>query len=426
MLRVEDNERITRVGPGTPMGTLMRRYWQPIAVTGELAENPVKAVRILGEDLTLYRDRSGTLGLVGQRCAHRRLDLRIGIPLERGLECPYHGWVYDETGQCIEQMAEDAEHKFKERVKIESYPVEELGGLVWAYLGPLPVPMIPHWFPLVQEGAWRQVGTTNVPCNWLQCMENSMDTVHTEYLHGHLWEYVLERKGITEGIKVDEVRRFVKHHKDIRFENFEHGFRKYRLIEGEDPTQAKGWVTGNPLVFPGFVLIGSPGRYEMQIRVPVDDENTWHLSYQVFLPGKWNPVPPQATVPAFDVPIELLPDYVLGQDMIAWPLQGSIMDRSKERLAESDKGLVMLRRMCLDQIEIVEQGGDPINTFRDTEKYQRIDLPIPDYFNPASYQAGSLVAVTTGYHCPWLNEVDEMMGKAAEAARAERDLVGSR
>jgi 5,5'-dehydrodivanillate O-demethylase len=102
------------------------------------------------------------------------------------------------------------------------------------------------------------------------------------------------------------------------------------------------------------------------------------------------------------------------------------MDRSQERLGESDRGLVMLRRLCMDQIDVVEAGGDPINTFRDPATNQRVDLPIPNYFNPAAYMKGSLVAVTTGTNCPWLDEVDEMMDKAAQAARAERESVGTR
>src|SRR5947209_7390180 len=307
MLKPEDNERLTRVGPGTPMGELMRRYWQPIAVTGELDKNPVKPVRILGENLTLYRSRSGELGLIAQRCAHRLVDLRCGMPTADGLKCPYHGWTYDASGQCIDQPAEAPEHRFKERVKLSAYPVQELGGLVWAYLGPQPAPLVPRWFPLVAENAFRQVGTTLIPCNWLQCQENSMDSVHTEYLHGQLWEYIIERLDGDDPVKTAEARRFTAHHLKLRFEPFDYGFRKYRLIEGEREDTSRGWTIGNPLIFPYIVLIGSPGRYEMQIRVPIDDTNTWHLSYQVFLPGQWYDVPPQRSVPAFDVPIEELP-----------------------------------------------------------------------------------------------------------------------
>jgi 5,5'-dehydrodivanillate O-demethylase len=398
------------------MGELMRRYWQPIAVTGELEKNPVKPVRILGEDLTLYKDRSGRLGLLGQRCAHRRVDLRCGIPTRNGLECPYHGWEYDDSGQCIAQPAEDLESRFKESVELLSYPVEELGGLVWAYLGPQPAPLVPHWFPLVAENAFRQVGTTMIPCNWLQCQENSMDSVHTEYLHGDLWTYVRERVGTPNPFKDAEAERFVKwHHVKTRFERFEYGFRKYRLTVGDDPATANGWNVGNPLVFPYFVLIGFPGKYEMQIRVPVDDTHTWHLSYQVFVPGEWYDVTPQRTVPAFDVPVEELPDYVLGQDMIAWPLQGEIVDRSLEKLGESDKGIIMFRRLLMEQMDLVSQGGEPMNVFRDAAENECLPLPIPDYVGVKNYRSGMLIAQTTGHHCPWLNEVDEMMTRAHEA-----------
>ncbi len=424
MLKPEENERLTRVGPGTPMGELMRRYWQPIAVTGELDKNPVKPVRILGEDLTLYRDRSGQLGLIGHRCAHRRVDMRYGIPTRNGLECPYHGWEYDRTGQCIAQPAEDPDSRFKESIKLQSYPIEELGGLIWAYLGPQPAPLIPRWFPLVAENAFRQVGTTMIPCNWLQCQENSMDSVHTEYLHGNLWKYVRERIDSPEPFKDAEADRFVKgHHLKTRFERFEYGFRKFRLTLGDDPATARGWNIGNPLVFPYFVLIGFPGKYEMQIRVPVDDTHTWHLSYQVFVPGEWYDVLPQKTVPAFDVPVEELPDYVLGQDMIAWPAQGEIVDRSLEKLGESDKGIIMFRRLLMEQMDVVEKGGEPINVFRDPEKNQCLELPIPDYVGVKNYRSGMLIAQTTGHHCPWLNEVDEMMTRAHEAwKRAQEEL----
>ena len=103
MLSVEQNQRLTQVSAGTPMGELLRRYWHPISTTGELHENPVRPVRVMGEDLTLYRDRSGTLGLIGQRCAHRRMDLRWGIPQDEGLRCAYHGWTFAADGRCVAQ-----------------------------------------------------------------------------------------------------------------------------------------------------------------------------------------------------------------------------------------------------------------------------------------------------------------------------------
>jgi 5,5'-dehydrodivanillate O-demethylase len=114
----------------------MRRYWHPIAVATQLDTNPVRRVRILSEDLTLYRDRQGRLGLIGQRCPHRAVDLQFGIPEPEGLRCPYHGWMFDSTGQCIEQPLEPPDSTYKDRIRIAGYPVQELGGLIWAYPDP--------------------------------------------------------------------------------------------------------------------------------------------------------------------------------------------------------------------------------------------------------------------------------------------------
>ena len=151
MLTREENERLTRVGPGTPMGELMRRYWQPIAAAGQLLERPVRPVRLLGEDLVLFRDPSGRLGLVGDRCAHRKVRLEYGYPVEGGLRCPYHGWTYDGAGRCVAQPSEPAGSTFKDRVRITAYPVQELAGVVFAYLGPRPAPLLPRWDRLVWD-----------------------------------------------------------------------------------------------------------------------------------------------------------------------------------------------------------------------------------------------------------------------------------
>ncbi|MCI0778838.1 MAG: Rieske 2Fe-2S domain-containing protein, partial [Chloroflexi bacterium] len=195
MLSVEANERLTQVGPGTPMGALMRRYWLPIRPLAQLLDEDVMKVRILGEDLVLFRSLRGELGLIGANCAHRRTGLEFGIPDERGLRCCYHGWLYDTTGQCIEQPLEAPDSTFKDRVQITGYPVQELGGLVWAYLGPAPAPLLPPWDLLVLPNALRQIGVVVLDCNWLQCHENTGDPAHSVYLHGHLFEYVLKKQG---------------------------------------------------------------------------------------------------------------------------------------------------------------------------------------------------------------------------------------
>ena len=145
MLTVEDNELLTRVGPGTPGGELMRRYWHPVAATQRLDEEWVLPVRILSEDLTLFRDRRGNTGLIGQRCPHRMMELQFGIPEEEGLRCGYHGWMFDTNGVCVETPLEPPDSTFKDKISVTAYPVQELGGLIWAYLGPEPAPLLPRW-----------------------------------------------------------------------------------------------------------------------------------------------------------------------------------------------------------------------------------------------------------------------------------------
>ena len=183
MLSVEENKLLTQVGPGTPMGNLMRRYWQPFAAVGELDENPTKQVRLLGEDLVLFKDRSGDLGLIEPLCPHRRINLLYGVPLEHGLRCPYHGWAFDQSGACIEQPYEDEvdpESTFRDKIHTTAYPVKAAGGLIFAYLGPLPAPELPLWEPMVRANSMRDIGMSVLPCNWLQIMENSLDPVHLE------------------------------------------------------------------------------------------------------------------------------------------------------------------------------------------------------------------------------------------------------
>src|SRR5579875_1758383 len=161
MLTAEENDLLCRVGPGTPMGELMRRYWQPIAATAEISdEQPVKPVRILGEDLALYRDLRNRLGLIGLYCPHRLRPLTYGIPEEDGLRCPYTYWLFDAEGRCLDIPMEPDDSTLKYEIHTPAYPVQELGGLIWAYLGPAPAPLLPRWDLLVAGHAFKQIGQT--------------------------------------------------------------------------------------------------------------------------------------------------------------------------------------------------------------------------------------------------------------------------
>jgi 5,5'-dehydrodivanillate O-demethylase len=420
MLTSEQNEMLTRVGRGTPMGELMRRYWHPVATSQDLKSNPVRSVRILGETLTLYRDRRDRLGLIGQRCAHRRVDLKCGIPEEDGLRCAYHGWLYDATGQCISQPSEDPDNNTTDEVKIAGYPVEELGGLIWAYLGPQPAPLLPRWDLFVIDNAFRQIGTTMVPCNWLQCQENSVDTIHTEWAHGRLGLYALERSGNTDPEELAHAKRFMRKHVKFEFKRNAVGIQKFRLREGEGGGEnAEEWRVGHPLVFPNIVRIGQPGYSEFQIRVPVDDTHTWHLVYQAYFPGGGVEVPEQDPVPAFEVPIKEIPDFVLSQDLMCWINQGEIYDRSQEWLGASDRGLVLFRRLLMEQIKIVQDGGDPINTLRDPIKNQFIDLDPDNLHRPelTKYRENSVRYRSLGNSSPYFDELELLLREGAERSK---------
>jgi 5,5'-dehydrodivanillate O-demethylase len=376
VLSPEKNEVLTRVGPGTPTGEMLRRYWYPVAATSELDADPVKKVRLLAEDLVLYRDRDRTLGLVAETCPHRRASLAYGIPEAGGLRCPYHGWLFNETGRCLEQPAEPPDSTFKDRIRTTAYPVQELGGMIFAYLGPAPAPLLPRFDLFVWEGVLRSIGRATVPCNWLQIMENSVDATHAEWLHGHYFGYVLDRKEPGSSAMVD---RFRQRHVKIGFDAFEWGIIKRRVLEGHTE-EHDDWAIGHPLVFPYMLRVGNSRQHSFQIRVPVDDTTTEHYWYYAEIPADGVTLPTQQSVPIYDVPFHeedgtFIVDFIDGQDIMCWVTQGEVADRSLEHLGTSDKGLILLRSMLNEQIERVQRGEDPIGVVRDPARNQVIELP---------------------------------------------------
>lgn len=394
MLTQAENERLTLVGAGTPCGELLRRYWHPVYPEIQLRENPVRNVRILGEDLVLYRDRSGDLGLIGQRCPHRMTSLSMGIPEEHGLRCCYHGWLFDRDGRCVEQPLEPPTSTFKDRVRIAGYPVQAMGGLIWAYLGPAPAPLLPQWDLFVKPGGFRQIVAHRLPCNWLQVMENHGDMGHATYLHGRLFQYALERQGrLTDdpGARYNQAMRqqddalergeWVKY-RPI-FNQF--GFTKGRLASNESEDHPAWNIGINPILFP-YLLGFGPGsigiRNSYQLGVPIDDTTTWHMQYFYYdFPAEIG-VPEQDGVPYAEAPLvdergEPILDYLLGQDVVAWYEQGSITDRTQEHLGVSDSLVIAYRKLLAEQIDIVQGGGEPMNVFRDPDTNHRLELQIP-------------------------------------------------
>jgi 5,5'-dehydrodivanillate O-demethylase len=382
MIKAEENECLTRVGPGTPAGEWLRRYWHPITISdrwdgmktlwqcdeefmfkGRLATSTEfgkqlglftgkpTPVRILGEDLVLFRDGNGHLGLLGLRCPHRAASLGYGRVREDGLECCYHGWKFDVEGKCLEQPAEPAESDFKGKVHHLAYPVREMGGWIWAYLGPGAPPILPKIDVFVQEDGVRVLENLGLyPCNYLQIIENSVDQTHTGVLHagpGSNREDTWGREVPKAWWKEDE----------------------YGIIS----TQTRGDYTRvSHFVFPTINIIAHtwPGgkfrwpRLGAHWRTPVDDTHTlfFSVTFLPYLSGQAPKLPEGLTIHTADeVCIAMLQDY---QVVVS---QGEVADRTDERLGTSDGGILLLRKMIREAIEIVQKGGDPKGVWRNPQ-----------------------------------------------------------
>jgi 5,5'-dehydrodivanillate O-demethylase len=379
MLNREDAGTLCAVGTGSAVGALLRRYWMPVAAVSELEQRPVRPVRLLGEDFVLYRDKRGTYGLLDRRCAHRRFDLSFGMVEDEGLRCSYHGWRYDESGRCVEQPYDDAanpDSTFRTKVGMRAFAVRAKGGLVWAYLGPEPRPELPDWAGFHMPG-FTVVSFLHVPCNWLQVMEGFYDPVHIEWLHDR-WSYRLN------GHEVPERR---PRHTDFRWIDFEYGVVFQRKLAGSDR-----WLADRTVVFPNVDGAGGQGWYLTWV-VPVDDTTTM-LAYRLTITSWRSPlgqvlVPPkprieQARVPAYRRHATLdgeagpsadFASWLVSQDYASWLGPGPVLDRTREHLGASDRGVVMFRRKLLAEAKIVADGGDPQGVIRDPGKNRKIRLP---------------------------------------------------
>jgi 5,5'-dehydrodivanillate O-demethylase oxygenase subunit len=369
MLTAEQNRRLTEVGPGTPMGNLLRRYWMPISGVSEFETITVKPVRLFGEDLVLYKDLSGTFGLVDRHCPHRRADLSYGFVENCGIRCNYHGWRYDETGRCVEQPFDDTanpEARFRDKVRITSYPVQALGGILWAYMGPQPAPVLPNWEPFQWQNGFVEIYWSKIPCNWLQCQENSIDPVHFEWMHRN---WTVRLKGQTGP--------YGNTHVKLDFKEFEYGFTYHRLIEGM-PEDHERWLVGRIALWPN--CLGPLFHFEW--RVPIDDENTLSIHWHFTRVPKGREPYVQGSIPTWEGPIvdpltgRMITSHVTNQDFVAWVGQGTIADRTKEMLSPSDRGIILMRKRFFDDMERVERGEDPSGILRDPELRDRIELPI--------------------------------------------------
>jgi 5,5'-dehydrodivanillate O-demethylase oxygenase subunit len=377
MLTREQNERLTRVGPGTPGGELLRRYWQVLCPTKEIAHDvDRKRIRILGEDLLVFRDAQGTIRCVQERCPHRSASLYFAFIEPDGIRCCYHGWKYDcVTGQCTERPFETTPPH--EGIKLKTYPVQALGGLLFAYMGPDPetAPLLPRWDVLARTDKPKQILVMpEHHCNWLQIQENTADSVHTYYLHGH-------RAAVLNGGTPDRISAyFYRPIKAYDWKTSEWGVEKMVEYGGE---QGELEVRP-PLIFPNILRIPEGPVEALHFRVPIDDEHTRIIWIGLFVgvpggelgpddrvPYRYDTDPPGVTIETVDI------SGFYGQDRVVWETQGAITDRSVETLGATDRGIVLFRRMLAEQIDKVERGEDPdVAVVRDPSKNECITFDV--------------------------------------------------
>jgi phthalate 4,5-dioxygenase len=404
-MKAEQNELVTRIGPGTPCGALMRRYWQPVALVDEfdprldprMDRRPLKAVRSLGQDFVLFRDEQGRWGLLDRDCPHRSADLSFARHEGDGVRCPFHGWKFDATGRCLDTPAEPVGSTLCQRVRQRSYPVQEHAGVLFAWLGdeggvPPPFPRFdcfaaPTTHVFAFKGLWQ--------CNWLQAFEVGLDPAHTSFLHRFLNDAPLDAIGDNPAGKqfrsasagdfagerwpmTRVMREF--HRPEISFEPRPWGLQITAL---RPMTDALTHVRVTQGIFPyTFVIPLSETLTITQMHMPVDDTHTYWYSFFTSFAG---PVDKEAMRRQRNQFIPL-PDYVpksgrhngwgfdadeqrsrtflgMGEEDInvhdQWAVEsmGPIQDRTREHLGTSDKIIMVNRRLLLQAIESVQQGG---------------------------------------------------------------------
>jgi len=364
MLSRDENDLLTRVGPGTPCGEMLRRYWWPIGFSELVAEkqSPTK-VRLLGEDFVLFRNGAGHLGLLELHCSHRGTSLEFGRVEDQGIRCCYHGWLYDTAGRCLEQPAEPADSTFKERIRHPAYKVREIAGFIFAYLGPDPAPLLPRYDLFLQENGERVIGAGTEYCNWLQRAENSVDQTHLVALHA------------------PEYPQMALKRPEIGWQNTVYGAKVTMHVPGVSKPKQSHWL------FPSHTrhTTARKGRvpdHAIRFRVPTDDTTT-KTFWLRFTPNdeanRGRPLRLKTVGFEDDKPgiYTRVDDGWWGiashdQDRVAQESQGEIYDRRNEHLGASDEGVILLRQTIKESIDAVRQGRDPFWILRSPEENEKI------------------------------------------------------
>jgi phenylpropionate dioxygenase-like ring-hydroxylating dioxygenase large terminal subunit len=388
MLTREENAMITRVGPGTPMGDVMRRYWLPALLAADLPEPdcaPMR-VRLLGEDLVAFRDSSGRLGLLDDYCPHRCASLFLGRNEQDGLRCIYHGWKFDVEGNCVDMPTEPPDSRYKERVHATAYPLVELAGVLWAYMGPKEKqPPLPAMEWTRAPATHLFVSKTREECNYLQAIEGGIDTAHSTYLHNN---NLSDRLGFRQ---MDGAPR-------LEVERTDYGFRYASLRDiGEDGTYLRVYQFYMPFQqYRSHQLEGRKGsgrtevpRLQGHMWVPIDDENTCVYNFMLSVDedkpftrefiesaethaGRWGPAGGETMMRHRTRSNDWLQDRDVqrtktysgisglnNQDLAVQESMGRVVDRSREHLGSTDRAVITCRQIMLDAVKNAAEGIDP-------------------------------------------------------------------
>ncbi|MBN9111466.1 MAG: Rieske 2Fe-2S domain-containing protein [Pseudonocardia sp.] len=395
MLSAEDNDLMCRVGPGTPMGDLLRRYWTPALLVSEAPTpdgDPVR-VRLLGEDLVAFRDTDGKIGLVQENCPHRGASLWFGRNEECGLRCPYHGWKFDRDGNCVDMPSEPPQSVFKDKVKITSYPTHESGGVVWTYMGPRDQ-MTPFRDFGTETLAPEHVSATKLhtTCNWVQAMEGNLDTSHISWLHQfHAVPDIPDDGSDKPGYPSNpQSWKFWLHDRAPRLE-IEDTWYGFKYVGIRTTPNGHKHVRMSAFCFPYITAIATvPWGCRLGIFVPIDDENCWRYSITTrevinprdiggpnlfsVSPFKFgraevdgNGIIPREYTAENDYGIDRehqrnfsfsgVAEFV-SQDLMVTESMGPIYDRTQERLGTSDKAIIRMRRQLIAAAKKVREGGE--------------------------------------------------------------------
>lgn len=383
----EQNMRMTLVGRDKPAGKLLRQYWQPVALIEELEdERPVRPVKLMGQDLVLFRDEQGRFGLLDRDCPHRGADLAFGRPEDGGLRCPFHGWLFDVTGQCLETPAEPEGSRLCQRIRQKSYPVVLRSGILFAYLGEGEPPAFPDLDCFVAPDSHVFAFKGHIACNWLQALEVGIDPAHASFLHrffededpnANYGRQFRANSADSDMPMTKVLREFVR--PQIEVERTPYGMRLFALRRISD---ASMHVRVTNLLFPqAFVIPLSADMTITQWHVPIDDVSCYW--YAIFTSFK-DPVD-KAQMRAQRLQLYTLPDYMprvnkannysfdareqktrtytgMGDDINVhdqWAIesQGSIQDRTREHLGSTDKAIINYRSMLMKAIKQVETGN---------------------------------------------------------------------